>query len=57
MPGSSTQTAAITAGTWPKSRDTIEAMVSRYDLTDEEAAAIFGGTLASIYGIELEAAA
>jgi predicted TIM-barrel fold metal-dependent hydrolase len=44
-------------GTWPSSQATIDAMVARYDLTDDEKAAIFGGTLAKIYNIELRVAA
>lgn len=44
-------------GTWPSSQAVIDAMVDRYDLTDDETTAIFGGTLADIYGIELPVAA
>jgi len=44
-------------GTWPNSRPRSTAMVDRYDLTDDEKAAIFGGTLAAIYNIELPVAA
>jgi hypothetical protein len=39
-------------GTWPNSRSTVDTMVARTGLTDGEAAAIFGGTLASLYRIE-----
>jgi predicted TIM-barrel fold metal-dependent hydrolase len=40
-------------GTWPKSQAAIDAMANRYDLTDAERSAIFGGTLASIYNVPL----
>jgi len=44
-------------GTWPDSQAAINGMVDRYDLTDDEKAAIFGGTLAKIYNIPLPVAA
>ena len=44
-------------GTWPDSQAAINGMIDRYDLTDDEKAAIFGGTLAKIYDIALPVAA
>jgi predicted TIM-barrel fold metal-dependent hydrolase len=40
-------------GTWPDSRNAIAAQVERSGLSAPEQSAIFGGTVARIYGIEL----
>lgn len=40
-------------GSWPNSREAIEHQCARADLTDEERAAIFGGTTAKLWGITL----
>jgi predicted TIM-barrel fold metal-dependent hydrolase len=39
-------------GSWPKSRQVIETQSERVGLSDEESAAIFGGNLAKLLGIE-----
>ncbi|MET0985793.1 MAG: amidohydrolase family protein [Steroidobacteraceae bacterium] len=40
-------------GSWPKSRDAIQHMSTRAGLTAQEQAAIFGGTIAKLYGMKL----
>lgn len=40
-------------GTWPESRNAIRIQAEKAGLTEDEKRAIFGGTLANLYGISL----